>query len=283
MRFFFGFGANLCQINISKTSFFKIAVKTLGNSRFVFSNQTAIHPNLEKVLRRHLATPFQKKPLDFNRHAFDLALQAWKNFDENAPLVLDSVCGTGESTVFWANQNPQCFVLGVEKSQNRLNRHNAFKENLPQNCAFIRADVVDFWRLLADFLGANRRHLHRHYLLYPNPYPKAQHLQRRFHGNAVFPFLMQLGGRFECRTNWQTYAIEMAFSLEFLISQNISESKNLGDFKNAKPKNLGNFENGKPKICAEPFMPESPISAFERKYLESGHSLWRVLCDFSKK
>lgn len=239
----------------------------MGNSRFVFSNQNGIHPNLEKVLKRHLEKPFQKKPLDFNRHAFDSALKAWKNFDENAPLILDSVCGTGESTVFWAKENPQCFVLGVEKSQNRLNRHNAFKENLPQNCAFVRADVVDFWRLLADFLGARHRRLHRHYLLYPNPYPKAQHLQRRFQGNAVFPFLMRLGGRFECRTNWQTYAIEMAFSLEFLMNA----------------ENLSDFENGKHKICAEPFTPESPISAFERKYLESGHTLWRVVCDFSKK
>ena len=231
----------------------RVENRSLGNSRIVFSNQTSIHPNLEKVLRRHLEKPFQKNVLDFNQNAFDFALKAWQAFDESAPLILDSVCGTGQSTVFLAKENPQSFVLGVEKSQNRLNRQNMFKENPPENCAFVRADVLDFWRLLARFLAENHQKLQRHFLLYPNPYPKAQHLQRRFHGNAVFPFLAQLGGGFECRTNWQIYADEMAFACAFLTQKHVS---------------------------AESFFAENPISAFEQKYAKSAHQLWRVVCYF---
>lgn len=228
----------------------------MKNSRPVFSNQKTIHPNLEKLLKRHCESSFQKNILEYNRRAFDSALEQWQKFSKKAPLILDSVCGTAESTVFWARQNPQCFVFGVEKSQNRLNRQNLFKENLPQNCAFVRADVVDFWRLLASHLAENGIFLQRHFLLYPNPYPKSLQLQRRFHGHSVFPFLKMLGGILECRTNWRVYAQEFAFACQFL---------------------------GAKSVALENFVPEFPVSAFERKYFQSGHLLWRCVADFSKK
>ena len=61
---------------------------------------------------------------------------------------------------------------------------------MPANAVLIRADLVDFWRLLAD----NGVRLARHYNLYPNPWPKIGHLARRWHGHPVFPALLELGG-----------------------------------------------------------------------------------------
>ena len=137
--------------------------------------------------------------------------------------------------------------------------------------ALIRADVVDFWRLLARFLENSKTPLAAHFLLYPNPYPKAKHIQRRFYAHAVFPVLAALGGRFECRTNWEIYAREMAQTLKILGEQ----AAVLGGQGAAAEPSAEPF--------AEPFFPENPITAFERKYLKSAHTLWRVRCDFSKK
>jgi hypothetical protein len=50
---------------------------------------------------------------------------------------------------------------------------------------FVRADLVDYWRLLAE-AGIG---LARHYILYPNPWPKIGHLARRWHAHPVFPFV----------------------------------------------------------------------------------------------
>ena len=90
--------------------------------------------------------------------------------------------------------------------------------------------------------------LARHYNLYPNPWPKIGHLARRWHGHAVFPVWLQLGGELECRSNWRIYIEEMAQALTLLSGQ---------------------------PVAAEPWHTDDPITPFEKKYLASGHELWR--------
>jgi len=218
-----------------------------GNSRSVGSSQEGPHRDLEKLLRRHADHPFLKPLLDYNRRAFAAAEAAWQDWRADAPLILDAGCGVGWSTLRLAERFPDHFVLGVDQSLDRLSRGKPLP--LPANAAFIRADLVDFWRLLRE---ADIR-LARHYVLYPNPWPKIGQLARRWHGHAVFPDLLALGGILECRSNWRIYIEEFAFAVRFLTGR-------------VSP--------------VEPWLPAGePMTPFERKYLASGQALFRTQVD----
>lgn len=219
------------------------------SSRPVHSAQEGVHADLERLLDRHRAHAYRKPLLDYNRQAFVAAMAAWRNWNGDAPLVLDAGCGVGWSTLRLAEQFPGHFVLGVDQSLDRLNRGKPLA--LPGNAAFVRADLVDFWRLLK---AADVR-LARHYLLYPNPWPKVGHLLRRWHGHPVFPTLLELGGCLECRSNWKIYVEELTLSITRLTGVT---------------------------VAAERYVPEGlPLTPFEAKYLNSGHALYRTSVDLS--
>ena len=213
-----------------------------GNSRFITSAQNGPHGDLEVLVRRHMAHPFRKPIADYNREAFAAAMAAYQNRQPGTPLILDAGCGVGWSTQRIAETYPDHFIFGVDQSVDRINRGKPLP--LPSNAVLVRADLVDFWRLLAE----NGVKLARHYNLYPNPWPKIGHLARRWHGHAVFPTWLNLGGEVECRSNWPIYIEEMALALTQLTGQ---------------------------KVLAESFETDDPMTPFEKKYLASGHQLWR--------
>ena len=215
---------------------------TTGNSRFIASAQDGPHRDLAELVRRHLAHPFRKPVLDYNRQAFAYAMAARAAWRTEAPLILDAGCGVGWSTQRIAETCPDHFVLGIDQSSDRIGRGKPLA--LPANAALIRADLVDFWRLLAE----HGIRLARHYNLYPNPWPKIGHLARRWHGHAVFPVWLDLGGELECRSNWRIYIEEMALALSLLSGQSVH---------------------------AEAWHTDHPMTPFEKKYLASGHELWR--------
>jgi tRNA (guanine-N7-)-methyltransferase len=219
-----------------------------GNSRLIASAQDGPHRDLDERVRRHLAHPFRKPILDYNRAALAAALAARERWRPEAPLILDAGCGVGWSTQRLAERFPEHFVLGVDQSLDRLARGKPAE--MPENALLLRADLVDFWRLLAE----NGIRLARHYNLYPNPWPKIGHLARRWHGHAVFPVWRELGGVLECRSNWRLYIEEMAQALRLL--------------------------SGRP-VAAEPYVTDHPMTPFEKKYLASGHELWRCRVDLS--
>jgi tRNA (guanine-N7-)-methyltransferase len=139
------------------------------------------------------------------------------------PVILDSGCGTGRSTAAIASMYPSVPVIGLDRSALRLSRSPYFtpsadapgeaapagldesedeeennveavsmSEPLP-NLLLLRCDVVDFWLLAAqDLVALGRWNVQRHFVLYPNPYPKAKHLKQRWHGHAVFPYMLQV-------------------------------------------------------------------------------------------
>ncbi len=206
-------------------------------SRIVSSKQRNTHPKLPVIVRRHLAHDHRRPVADHSRSAFALLLSA---LDENPqPLVLDSFCGTGLSTARLAERHPDYLIVGVDKSAHRLGKHES---NGANNYLLLQADCQDIWQLLL----ARKIQIGYHYLLYPNPWPKSGHLQRRIHGSAAFPWLLQLGGEIELRSNWQLYVEE--FGLAMHLAGHYGSVSQLH------------------KIA--------PITLFEKKYQASGQNLW---------
>lgn len=214
--------------------------------RAVSSNQETLHDQLDTVVRKHLNSRFRRPVSAHNEQAFAEADRWWRHGGK-LPLILDSFCGTGESTHWLARQYPQCAVLGIDRSATRLARHRSGEAD---NYLLLRADTDDLWRLIA----AAGWPVSRHCLFYPNPWPKAEHLKRRCHGSPLFATLLQLGGELELRSNWRIYAEEFCAALK-----------------------IANIEANCGEYPATP-----PITAFERKYRHAGQTLWTVRCELPK-
>lgn len=211
-----------------------------GNSRRVTSSQQGCHQQLAAHVTRHLRMPFRKPYAEHSLTAW-YDIQSWL-MDAPGPLLLDACCGVGESTRKLAELYPQARVLGVDKSAHRLAKGSAPAQD---NFRLLRADLVDIWRLCFDH-GVQ---FARQYILYPNPWPKPGHLNRRWHAHAVFPYIVAAGGTLTVRSNWPVYVQEFAAALA-LAGQ------------------------GEPRV--EPYQAPEPLTPFERKYWASGQQSWQL-------
>ncbi|WNL38455.1 SAM-dependent methyltransferase [Halomonas sp. PAMB 3264] len=212
-------------------------------SRVVTSNQPGPHQDLARRVQRALAHPLKKPVADHSRQAFEQA-SLWRE-QTSAPLILDAGCGVGLSTRRLAERFPDHAVIGVDRSESRLGREHGAP---PDNALLVRADLIDFWRLALAAGWAPERH----YLLYPNPYPKAAHLKMRWHGHPVFPAVLALGGQLEVRSNWQIYIEEFAQAVALATRQ---------------------------QAAVESLTPGPDyLTPFEAKYAQSGQPLWRLTC-----
>ncbi len=211
------------------------------NPRVVVSNQDTIHRDLVAVVRKHEESRYRRPIAAHNKMLFQrLGRIVGRRGD---PLIFDSGCGDGESTRRLALRYPNHLVIGIDKSRARLARGRAMAPL--DNLLLVHGDCIDLWRLA---LAAGWT-VEQHYLLYPNPWPKAKHLRRRWHGHPVFGCLVALGGLLEVRTNWENYVAEFALALA----------------------TIGAGEAG-----VERMIVEDPLTPFERKYLAGGHALYRL-------
>jgi tRNA G46 methylase TrmB len=220
-------------------------------SRQVFSAQSGPSEKLAKKVSAHLEKTWRQPISTHTRDAF-VQVESLLASLTCRSIILDSGCGTGTSVRSLAELHPDSVIIGIDQSAKRLERNRAAPlPYLDGRCLWVRAELSSFWRLA---LEADWR-VHKNYLLYPNPWPKATHLGRRWHGHPVFPTLMRLSRETEMRTNWHVYAEEFA-----LASQHV----------------LG-FA---PKL--EVLDVNEPLSPFEAKYRASGHTLYRVLAASKK-
>ncbi|MDP5214289.1 SAM-dependent methyltransferase [Pseudoalteromonas tunicata] len=217
-----------------------------ANSRSITTNQTGIHEKLDEVVQRHLKAEFKKPIAAHTQAAFDEVNEKVQAF--NGPIILDSCCGVGESTANLAKLHPDALVIGIDKSAHRLDKHDVeYKQSDAGQYILVQADLNDFWRLVEQ---ANWQPSH-HYLFYPNPWPKSKHLQRRWHGAAIFPTIVAIGGCLEVRSNWQIYVQEFAQALA-LTGRSTKVSL---------------------------YQAEQSITPFERKYWASGQQSYRLVID----
>jgi tRNA G46 methylase TrmB len=219
----------------------------------VRSAQSSLHASLATLVRKHMATEW-RQPLHAPTVEAFTALVACGVGPEQK-IVLDSGCGTGPSTRQIAEYYPDCLVIGVDKSEARLRKlpgrhfshhHFLYREG---SVIWLRSELPSFWRLA---LQAGWR-LHRHYLLYPNPWPKPGQVLRRWHAHPVFPTLLQLGGQLELRCNWEIYAREFAAAAEMAGCRDVQLTEGV----------------------------DSAITTpFESKYRNSGQTLYRVVVPY---
>ncbi len=199
----------------------------LGDSKVIVSNQDGIHEKLDEVVQKHLAHDFKKPYQAHTQHAFEeinRVVQSFLNANPEGEVILDACCGVGQSTRLLAQQNPRALVIGVDKSEHRINRNvegfdvsNGFNAD---NFYLVRADLNDFYRLVK----ATKWPVSKHYILYPNPWPKSKHLQRRWHGSAVFPQMTRIGDELILRSNWRIYLDEFQQAASHVdLTGNISE------------------------------------------------------------
>ncbi len=184
---------------------------SLGDSKAIISNQEGIHEKLDEVVTKHLTHASQKPYQAHTKEAFakmDALVNAFLVANPAGEIILDACCGVGQSTRILATQNPQALVIGVDKSDHRINRNvEGFDVDdgfSAQNYHLVRADLNDFYRLVK----AANWPVSKHYILYPNPWPKSKHLQRRWHGSAVFPQMTSIGQQLILRSNWRIYLAE---------------------------------------------------------------------------
>ena len=245
-----------------------------SHAKEVWSNQEGPFKNLERLVRKYASTPYLRPIADHTRLAFADAEQFIADFysKRNAqsaplPVILDSGCGTGESTFHLAKQFPDYPVIGIDKSAVRLNK--ASKNNdgpsqpLPHNVFYVRAELIDFWRLALEKVTAGQWTIPYHALYYPNPWPKQSEAGRRFHLHPIFPALLRLAHTTELRTNWEIYAQEFAQAAHILQEMPVSDC--IPSSRVAMT------------ISCEAFEPEQPITAFERTYKNARQQLWRAI------
>ncbi|MAY70024.1 MAG: SAM-dependent methyltransferase [Halomonas sp.] len=217
--------------------------------RIVTSNQTGPHEDLPRRVSRGLSHVWRKPLAEHTREAFAEA-ETWRRAQGERGLILDACCGVGLSTRKLAERFPEHCVIGVDRSADRLSRDHG---RLPDNALLVRADLVDFWRLAL----AEGWRPERHYLLYPNPYPKSVQLKLRWHGHPVFPAIVGLGGRLEVRSNWRLYIEEFAIAVSRATGVTTP---------------LGPFDPG-----------DDPLTHFERKYHEHHQPLWHLVVDLDHR
>ena len=109
------------------------------------------HPNVRSGALRHarnldrfLTSPLHQPSVE----AFDATLEWIAREDPNGDrsIILDSGCGTGRSTRLAALAEPAALVLGVDRSEQRLERGSSAET--PRNARLVRAELGSFWRLL---------------------------------------------------------------------------------------------------------------------------------------
>lgn len=250
-----------------------------NNSRTISTNQQGIHENLEAIVRKHFEKTYQKPIAQHTQAAFDAIKPTIETaLNKHTPLHFDSFCGTGISTANLARNNPDALVIGIDRSITRLSK--TYNLQLPDNARLIQAECADFWQLAVN-AGWQ---LSYHSIFYPNPYPKAKHIKRRWHAHPAFPLLFTLGGDVELRTNWKIYAQEF-YQAYCYAAAYLPENKYHSQGVEILPLDDKVSVTGMGdtiKDIAQNTIQDPFMTLFEKKYALNGQKLYRCQIVYEK-
>lgn len=141
---------------------------------------------------------------------FELPEGPW-NFEDlfgDKKIVFEIGCGSGESTIGFAKENPDSVVIALEVHRPSISHlvENAHKENLT-NIKVVYADGV---QVLRDWVADNS--LTAIFAFFPDPWPKKRHNKRRlFRPEIVELMLKKLkpGAEIITATDWAEYGKQM--------------------------------------------------------------------------
>lgn len=169
-------------------------------------------------------------------------------------LYLEIGCGTGDHSLSFAHQNPDKYLLAIERTSNKFNRFlkKYQKFNLP-NLSPIHSDAI-LWS--SQFLTPES--LEGCFILYPNPYPKKKQSNLRWHNMPYFQHLIKLlkpNAKLIFATNIESYAEEFIEVITTLYSNNLQVIQN----SVIDPSNF------------------TPRTAFEKKYLMRNEKCFNII------
>jgi len=180
-----------------------------------------IHTNKQNFLAHHVVPAHTIAAFD----SFKALLPNLPSLNGARNLILDHGCGTGTSTYNLAALHPNHYVLGIDRSSDRLSRGRTFPPDShlfldPSNprVILLRAEISSFMILLSSFLTApdfSFTVTHQK-IYYPNPYPPTKLLSSRVYGLPSFPILLSLGGEIELRSNWEHYVDQFSIAVQAL-------------------------------------------------------------------
>ncbi len=164
----------------------------------VYSNQYAPHPDLWRSFQRH--RQHYQRPISLRTETHWEACRE-QILTHPRPVIIDSGCGKGYASVQLAQRYPDHWILALDQSRHRLDWLLRAK---PSNIIVLPGNCVDYWRLISE----SELTIARHYLLYPNPWPKKKHLYRRWHAHPIAADLLKLAPHTIVRSNWLLYLKE---------------------------------------------------------------------------
>ncbi|MBK6436633.1 MAG: methyltransferase domain-containing protein [Rhodanobacteraceae bacterium] len=214
-----------------------------GNSPQIVSSQQGMHTRLAAIVQRHCAQAWRAllhAPTEAQFKRWSATRNAVRS------LVVDLGCGHGDSTLQLAEHHVDAELLGIDQSADRLGRLAPQGYANHGRVTLMRAEAATLLRLLA----AARIAIDVLYVLYPNPWPKPEHLMRRWHGHPVFPVLLANARRVVLRTNWRIYADEFVRAAQLL------------------------GRTGAVQTLADD---AATLTPFERKYRASGHARFEAV------
>lgn len=100
--------------------------------------------------------------------------------------------------------------------------------------------------------------------------------QRRWHGHAIFPILIALGGRIEVRASWYGYLAE--FCESYTTAHKTLQTLSFGELTNVKIGEIQAITWLKPSET--PLTGDGddvPLSSFEAKYVQVGQPIYQVV------
>jgi tRNA (guanine-N7-)-methyltransferase len=173
--------------------------------------------------------------------------------DSTKYLVLEIGAGTGMHPISYCQKNSEHQMIAIEKTSERFAKFKRQhgKSNLI-NLLPIHAHAV-------SWIAHNIKEeiVDKIFILYPNPNPKFQDLNKRWHAMPFFGYLIKIlkpGGSIVIRTNERFYAEE--------ANHFIKEVWNLENKQTSfKKEDVSNFK-----------------TLFEKKYLERSQTCYEVSC-----